>query len=123
MRSKYAEYPEYHTSEDDLNLVSAKGLQGSFDTHVDILKIFEKNNYYVASVLGEPQLSTRNLRPSFGAVKGLSSEFKIISDVLAYADGSLDLVDIANKLNVYVLDLIPIVDKLLSNNLLKTSKV
>jgi aminopeptidase-like protein len=72
--------------------------------------------------LGEPQLSKRNLRSNFGAGKGLLPEFKIISDFLAYADGSLDLVDIANILDVYVLDLIPVVDKLLKNNLIKLFK-
>ena len=34
-RSKFAEYPEYHTSADNLNLVSNNGLEGS----LQVLKI------------------------------------------------------------------------------------
>ena len=120
MRSKYTEYPEYHTSDDNLSLVSASGLQGSFDAHVDIFKILEANNKYKATVLGEPQLGKRNLRSVSGAGKGLATEFKEISNFLAYADGNLDLVDIANVLDIYVLDLMPTVDKLLANGLIKS---
>lgn len=119
MRSKYGEYPEYHTSEDNLSLVSADGLQGSFNAHIDIFKILEANNKYIATVLGEPQLGKRNLRSAIGAGKELATEYKNISNFLAYADGSLDLVDIANILDIYALDLLPIVDKLLEQGLIK----
>ena len=119
MRSKYGIYPEYHTSDDDLSLVSPDGLQGSIDTHIDIMRILECNDRYVATVLGEPQLSRRNLRPSLGAPRVLGSEYKMISDLLAYADGKLDLIDIANIINVYALDLLPVVETLLKNSLIR----
>ena len=119
MRSKYGIYPEYHTSDDDLSLVSPDGLQGSIDTHIDILRILECNDTYVTTVLGEPQLSRRNLRPSLGAARVLGSEYKMISDLLAYADGKLDLIDIANIINVYALDLLPVVETLLENGLIR----
>ena len=119
MRTKYAEYPEYHTSDDNLNLVSPDGLQGSFNVHIDMIRILEANQKYVTTCLGEPQLGRRNLRSNLGAGKGLATEFKNISNFLAYADGNLDLVDIANITKVYALDLLPIVDKLLENNLIR----
>ena len=120
MRSKYGEYPEYHTSHDNLSLVSPDGFQGSFETHIDLFKIFEANHKYVATILCEPQLGKRNLRSTLGAGKGLASEFQNISNFLAYADGQSDLVDIANTLDVYALDLLPIVAKLLENGLIKS---
>ena len=120
MRSKYGEYPEYHTSLDNLNLVSSDGFQGSFDAHIDMLKILESNNKYMATCLGEPQLGKRNLRQTSGAGKGLAPNFLNISHFLAYADGNLDLIDIANILDIYALDLLPIVNKLLENDLIKS---
>lgn len=120
MRSKYGDYPEYHTSEDNLGLISSQGFQGSFDAHIDMIQILESNKKYKATYLGEPQLGKRNLRSDMGAGKGLSDNFKNISDFLAYADGELDIIDIANILNIYALDLIPIVTILQKHGLIKS---
>ncbi len=121
MRTKYGEFPEYHTSNDNLNLVSSEGFQGSYDIHIDVFSILEKNKKYIATCLGEPQLGRRNLRSTLGAGE-LAVEFKLISDFLAYSDGNLDLVDIANILNVYAIELFPIVDTLFSHNLIRISE-
>ena len=115
MRSKYGEYPEYHSSDDDLSLISADGLQGSIDAHVDILKMLEANETYIATNLGEPQLSRRKLRPSLGAARVSTPHVKLVSNLLAYADGTMDLIDIANEIGVYVLDLVPVVETLLDH--------
>ena len=119
MRSKYGEYPEYHTSHDDLNFVSPAGLQGSFDTYTDIITILEANETYQTTVLGEPQLGRRNLRQVGGAGKGLSPNYRLISNFLAHADGESTLIDIAEVLGVYALDLVPIIDLLRDQDLIR----
>ena len=43
MRSKYGEYPEYHTSLDNLEFVTVKGLTDSFLLHKDCIEALEKN--------------------------------------------------------------------------------
>ena len=45
-RSKFGTYPEYHTSKDDLNLVSEKGLIKSFEV-IGYYNSFEMNCSYI----------------------------------------------------------------------------
>ena len=119
MRTKYGDYKEYHTSLDDLNLISAEGFQGSFDIHKECINLLENNEIYQATQLCEPQLGKRGLRSNTGALGQYSANFKLISDVLAYADGKLDLIDLAEALNTYALDLLPTIHLLLQHELLK----
>jgi len=119
MRTKYGEFPEYHTSYDDLTLVSPEGFQGSFDIHTDLIRVLEANEKYVTTVIGEPQLGKRNLRQAGGAGKGLATNYQLISNFLAYADGESSLIDIADTLGVYALDLLPVIEQLKAQNLIK----
>lgn len=117
MRSKYAEYPEYHTSKDDLTLITEKGLRSSVDLHIECFKILEKNNKYLLATIGEPQLGKHGLRSNVGGL-GLAPNFKLISDFLAYSDGSNDVIDIANIIGAYAGDLLPIASILLEKKLI-----
>ncbi len=93
MRSKYGAYPEYHTSLDDLDLVTPAGLRGGFTVLRDCLELLECNRRYLATCRGEPQLGRRGLYPPAGAA-GTPGQVKDLLDVLAYADGAHDLLEI-----------------------------
>lgn len=55
-RTKYGEYPEYHTSADNMGLISPSGLQGAYETMIQWIVSMENNKHYKIKVLGEPQL-------------------------------------------------------------------
>ena len=110
-RSKYGEYPEYHTSADDMNLISPEGFQGSFDVMKQVIMALEYNKFYRVTCLCEPQLGKRGLYPTESR-KGIYEEVKKLTNLIAYADGTEDLIDISSRIGVPVEELIPKVDKL-----------
>tara|TARA_B100001013_G_C24568745_1_gene425640 strand:+ start:28 stop:669 length:642 start_codon:yes stop_codon:yes gene_type:complete len=94
MRSKYGTYPEYHTSLDDLDLISPQGLDGAYQILIKIMETIECNKKYTTVFPCEPQLGKRGLYPNLGAKKH-SKEIADMMNVLAYSDGSLDLIELA----------------------------
>lgn len=117
MRSKYRAYPEYHTSLDNLEVVTPTGLQGGFAVLRDCVELLEKNRVYQAKCLGEPQLGRRQLFPSLGTRKTPQMVMDTLN-VLAYADGKHDLVGISAIARIPFFRLFPIVDELIKAGLL-----
>lgn len=117
-RTKCGEYPEYHTSADNMGLISPSGLQGAYETIVRWIYCMENNKKYVMTVLGEPQLGKRGLYPTISQ-KGSYDEISAMVDLIAYSDGKNDLFDISNIIGVAPYDLVPIVQKLESNELIR----
>lgn len=117
MRSKYRTYPEYHTSLDNLSFVTSLGLQGGYTVLQDCIELLERNRTYQATCLGEPQLGRRGLYPSLGT-KNLQREVTEILDFLAYADGTNDLIEISNLIQVPAWRLYEVSQKLLAAGLI-----
>ncbi len=117
-RSKYGEYNEYHTSADNMDLVSPEGFQGSYDVLTEWIRAMEINDYYKVTVLCEPQLGKRGLYPTVSQ-KGSYNEVKAMTDFIAYADGKNDVFDISNIISVPVKEIIPIIEKLFEAGLVE----
>lgn len=115
-RSKYGMYPEYHTSADNLNIISPSGFQGSYEIMTQWINAMEHNGKYMVTVLCEPQLGKRGLYPTISQ-KGSYGSVRTLQDFVAYADGRNDLFDISNRIEKPVSELLPIVEKLLKNGL------
>ena len=92
-RSKWDEYQEYHTSLDNFDLVTKKGLDQSFDFYLNCVKVLEVNRKYVLKVLGEPQLGKRGLYPNVSH-KNTWIKVKTLCNVISMCDGENDLIDI-----------------------------
>ncbi len=118
MRTKYGMYDEYHTSLDDLiNVVTAEGLDGAFNTIWNAIEALERNVYPKVKVLCEPQLGKRGLYPTL-STKASGAEVRLMMDLITWSDGTRSLIEIAELCSSPVWELYPIVEKLSSHNLM-----
>ena len=118
MRSKYAEYPEYHTSLDDLSLISPSGLQGGFNAVRAAISALEANRTYRTKLPCEPQLGKRGLYPSL-STKETTAQVADMMNLLAYSDGETDLLSIAETISVPIGRLSAIAEKLREANVVE----
>lgn len=116
-RSKYMEYPEYHTSADNMELITPKGLAESLDLLIKIINALEYNFKYQVNCKCEPQLGKRGLYPTVSR-KGAYDAVIAIKDFIAYADGKNNLVEISNIINQPIDTLIPIIKDLKEKELI-----
>ncbi|WP_198553765.1 DUF4910 domain-containing protein [Tenacibaculum sp. Bg11-29] len=95
MRSKYGEYKEYHTSLDNLNYISPKGLLGGYEIHRKSIYLLENNYKYKVALPCEPQLGKRGLYPNISTID-TQKKIEVMMNIIAYSDGEKDLIDVAN---------------------------
>jgi aminopeptidase-like protein len=118
MRSKYGEYPEYHTSLDDLTLITPTGLAGGFLAYKRIVECIEGNCCPRMTVLCEPQLGKRGLYPTLSTKKS-GKDVRAMINLIAYSDGSLSLLEIAERIGQPMWELLPMVERLAEFGLLE----
>jgi len=116
-RTKYGEYPEYHTSLDNFNLVTLKGVTGGFNVAKKSIEVILENIYPKFKVLCEPQMGKRGLYPLL-STKTKSKLIISYMDFLQYSDGSNSLKKISNLINVSYEASKKINSTLLKNNLI-----
>lgn len=97
-RSSHGQYAEYHTSADDLSLVSPQALEESFDTYLAVIDVLENNRTYLnLNPKCEPQLGKRGLYSNVGASAGPKLREMPLLWVLNLSDGEHDLLQIAER--------------------------
>jgi aminopeptidase-like protein len=120
MRTKYGVYPEYHTSLDNLELISQAGLEGAFRVYQRTIQAIEVNRFYRTLVLGEPQLGKRGLYPTV-STRTNSEQVRVMMNLLAYADGEKDLLTIAETIGADVIECAEIAENLGRHSLVEVS--
>lgn len=93
MRTKYGCYPEYHTSLDDLTLVTPEGLAGGFAALRDCLQVIEANSRFRTAFPCEPQFGKRGMYPSLSRT-GSAVPMQAWLNVWSHCDGAHDLIDL-----------------------------
>jgi aminopeptidase-like protein len=119
-RKPYGEFPEYHTSADNLDFVRPEKLGESLQALLDMLYIIENNETYInLSPKCEPQLGKRGLYDEIGGTsEGKITQLALLW-VLNYSDGFHSLLDIAMKSKIKFGIIKNAADALFKFNLLK----
>lgn len=130
-RTVYGEYDGYHNSLDDKEFMRIQSLVDSSERIEQLLRAFEYGGWYRnIEPYGEPMLGKRDLYRSVNSPTTADDSTNDIRDderefldrvltILNYSDGERAMVDIANRLECSSIDLIPIINILKEENLLK----
>ncbi len=99
-RSTLGSYPEYDTSEDNLDFISKDKLFDSLKILNGTIEILERNRNYKHTFDGEPFLS------GYGIFQKISKNTDRLpyDYLMAFTDGRSDLIEIANKAGICISD-------------------
>jgi len=115
-RTPADQFPEYHSSADNLDFVRPEHLGASFETLLDVIDVLESNGAYTnLSPYGEPQLGKRGLYRGLG---GGSSEEMALLWVLSLSDGTNSLLEIAERSSIRFEDIRAAAERLEAHDLL-----
>jgi aminopeptidase-like protein len=97
MRGRHGQFPEYHTSADDLSFVSGARLAESLSVLCDLVDVLEQNRTFRnLQPYGEPQLGRRGLYRAVGGGSVPGVELAMLW-VLNLSDGRHALLDVAER--------------------------
>jgi len=98
MRTPHGEYPEYHTSADNLDLVSPSSLGLSYEHCLNAFSVLEHNRTYLnLNPKCEPQLGKRGLYRAIAGQQEKQIRELALLWVLNLSDGTHSLLDIAER--------------------------
>ncbi len=98
MRTGYLGYDGYHTSLDNKDFISFEALCGSIEAYRKIVGALEVNYHWTNTVQHcEPQLGSRGLYTSIGGQTGVEDRGRAMMWMLNLADGSRDLLKVAEQ--------------------------
>ena len=122
-RTPWGQYPEYHTSGDNLELISSAALEESLDLYLSVIDILEKDRTFRnLAPHGEPQLGRRGLYRTLGGDdRGREKELAILW-VLNLSDGEHSLLDIAERSGLPFDDLVEAAISLKAAHLLEVQE-
>jgi len=119
-RTPFAEFPEYHTSADNLDFINSDNLTESLSFLLKIITTLEGNRKWTnLSPKGEPQLGKRGLYGSVGGQSNHKDYQMALLWVLNLSDGNHSTLDIAKRSGIDFEVINEAADKLFNATLLK----
>ena len=101
MTQKYHDYPEYHTSLDDLEFISISGFEKVLTVYIEVINLIERNLLCINNNIGEPRLDKLGVYPRLNTVESKTFlEVRNVLNVLNLLDGDNDTINICKVLNL-----------------------
>ncbi len=100
-RTKYGEYPQYHTSLDNFDLVTPRGVMGGFNVAKNSIEILQKKIIPKNNILCEPQMGKRGLYPTLSKSSKIHPSQNYM-DFLQFSNGKNSLDYIAKKIRLNI---------------------
>jgi len=120
MRAPHATFPEYHTSADNLDFVSAQTLAESLACYRDVIAVIEENHTYLnQQPYGEPQLGKRGLYAAIGGDSKSAERQLTMLWLLNLTDGRHTLLEIAQRAGIPFAEALNAARVLVQHDLLK----
>ncbi len=98
-RTRFGDYPEYHSSDDNLNIINEKNLKKSLKFVLKIINEIQKNKIYIKIKNCEPFLNKYKLSSPISSKFLVNKNKKIMLNVLAYISKDLDTIEVSKKIN------------------------
>jgi len=119
MRTPNGKFPQYHTSADDLKLVTAPALAESAFLLLNIISVLENNHRYLnLNPKCEPQLGRRGLYRQVGGTNSTNFEEAMLW-VLNLSDGDHSLLNISERSKLSFATISKVADELVKKGLLE----
>ena len=100
-RTYHGQYPQYHTSADNLDFISAGALAGSLSVYLEIVNVLEHNvRYQNLNPKGEPQLGRRGLYRALGGLPDAGQQEMALLWILNLADTTRTLLEMAERSSI-----------------------
>jgi aminopeptidase-like protein len=120
MRTPFSQYPEYHTSLDNKDLMDFRKMTDLIGFCIDLVRGFELNAKYENQVkFGEPFLRKRKLFNDPSVKRSPTDQLKMRLRLLNFLDGTRDLVDICDRYGYSILETENEINQLIQQGLIK----
>jgi aminopeptidase-like protein len=124
MRTPHGQYPQYHTSLDNLEFVTPDSLADSLEKIHQILDVIERDQTFVnTNPKCEPRLGKRNLYRTMGGQADEQLDELALLWVLNLSDGVHSLLDIAEKSKYSFAKIVAAAEALVAVDLLRRSVI
>jgi aminopeptidase-like protein len=121
-RTPHGEYPEYHTSGDDLDFIKPEKMVDTLRRYLEVFEVLEGNRAWVnLAPKCEPQLGKRGLYGAVGGQSHTAAMQMAMLWVLNLGDGKHTLLDVAQRARLPFADVRQAADALAGAGLLRAA--